>query len=89
MINDNFGSRINFDFFQDYDLLKNYALKVQELEREILRMKNLSKLKYSRVADVIDSDDDDFRSKNSLFPPNEYSSDFDSKVGGIPGEIKF
>lgn len=73
--------------FQDYDLLKTYLSKIQDLEGELFRLKNLSS-KGSRLVDCIDSDDDNFRPKGALFPcNNEYSSDYDSKAGDLSGKL--
>ncbi|KAH7524747.1 hypothetical protein FEM48_Zijuj06G0152200 [Ziziphus jujuba var. spinosa] len=70
---------------QDCDLLKTYVAKIHDLEGEVLRLKNLSS-KRSRVVDCLDSDDDDFRPKSTLFPcTSEYSSDYDLKAGDISG----
>lgn len=72
--------------FQDYDLLKGYVSKIQELEGELLCLKNLNNSKPKRILDCVESDDDGFHSKNILFPTiNEYSSDYDTKAGDIPG----
>jgi hypothetical protein len=74
--------------FQDFDLVKNYVSKIQELEGELLRMKNLNSSKRSQFVECVESDDDGFRSKNALFPcTNEFSSDYDMKVIDIPGSI--
>lgn len=72
---------------QNYDLLKNYVAKIQALEGELLQLKNLNNSKQ-RLTDCFDSDDEEFRSKNILFPcSNEYSSDYDCKGGDISDEI--
>ncbi|XWS23987.1 hypothetical protein CRYUN_Cryun28dG0062500 [Craigia yunnanensis] len=56
---------------QDFDLMKTYVLKIQELEGELIRLKSLNSSKRSRFSDCVDSDDDG-TSKNSLL-----SSEFD------------
>lgn len=74
--------------FQDYDLLKSYVSKIQELEGELLCLKNINNSKHKKFVDCVESDDDSFRPKNILFPSiNEYSSDYDTKAGDIPGKI--
>lgn len=74
---------------QDFGLVKNYVSKIQELEGELLRMKNLNSSKRSRFVDCVESDDDGFRSKNALFPcTNEFSSDYDMKAIDIPDETE-
>lgn len=66
-------------------MLKTYVSKIQELEGELLCLKNSQR---RRLVDCVESDDDGFRSKNILFPcNNEYSSDFDTKVGDVSGKI--
>ncbi|KAL2317622.1 hypothetical protein Fmac_031498 [Flemingia macrophylla] len=65
---------------QDYDLVKSYVSKIQEMEGELQRLKN-SNTKSRHFVDWVDSDDNGFQSKNALFPcGNEYSSDCDAKV---------
>ncbi|TQD89180.1 hypothetical protein C1H46_025263 [Malus baccata] len=57
---------------------------VQELEGELLCLKNSNNSKHKRFVECAESDDDSFRSKNILFPSiNEYSSDYDTKAGDI------
>ncbi|TXG52671.1 hypothetical protein EZV62_021840 [Acer yangbiense] len=71
------------------DLLKTYVSKIQELEGELLRVKNSHNLKRSRALDCVDTDDDGFQSKNVLFPClNEFSSECDTKAVDIPGDIE-
>ncbi|KAL5559975.1 hypothetical protein UlMin_036186 [Ulmus minor] len=72
---------------KDCDLLKNYVSKIHELERELLRLKSFNSSKR-QVLECFDLDDEEFRSKNVLFPcVNEYSSDYDSKTGDSSDEI--
>ncbi|XP_030933548.1 kinesin-like protein KIN-4C [Quercus lobata] len=72
---------------QDFDVLKNYASKIQELEGELLHLKNLNSSKRSRFVECADLDDDGLHSKNELFPcTNEFSSDYDIKAMNIPDE---
>ncbi|KAI9097958.1 hypothetical protein K1719_025729 [Acacia pycnantha] len=74
---------------QDYDLVKSYVSKIQELEGELLRLKSLNNKKSSRYADWVDEDDDGFRSKNALFAcGNGYSSDCDAKAVDILDDME-
>lgn len=71
--------------FQDFDLIKNYVTKIQDLEGELLRIKSS---KSSQFVDCIDLDDDRFCSKKALFPcTNEYPSDFDTKAVDLSGNL--
>ncbi|KAM1427671.1 hypothetical protein ACFX1T_019751 [Malus domestica] len=75
---------IDSNSVQDYDLLKGYVSKIQELEGELLCLKKSNNSKHKRLVECAESDDDSFRSKNILFPSiNEYSSDYDTKAGDI------
>lgn len=68
--------------------MKNYVLKIQELEGELLRMKNLNRSKHGQFVDCVDSDDDGFCSKNVLFPCNNgYPSDYETKAVDLSGKI--
>ncbi|XP_022768453.1 kinesin-like protein KIN-4C [Durio zibethinus] len=59
---------------QDFDLIKTYVLKIQDLEGQLIRLKSLNSLKRNQFSDCVDSDDDG-TSKNSLFSSgNDYSS---------------
>ncbi|XP_028802081.1 kinesin-like protein KIN-4C [Neltuma alba] len=74
---------------QDYDLVKSYVSKIQELEGELLRLKSLNNKKSSRYVDWVDGDDDGFRSKNAIFASgNEYSSDCDTKAVDILDDVE-
>ncbi|XP_061372067.1 kinesin-like protein KIN-4C [Gastrolobium bilobum] len=74
---------------QDYDLVRSYVSKIQELEGKILRLKASHAANSSRFVDCVDFDDDGYGSKNALFAPdNEFSSDCDSKAVDITGEIE-
>ncbi|GLT79917.1 hypothetical protein SLA2020_513850 [Shorea laevis] len=65
---------------QDFDLLKTYVVKNQELEGELLRLRSLYSSKRRRFSDFADSDDEGFHPKNTLFScVNELSSDCDTK----------
>ncbi|XP_027368410.1 kinesin-like protein KIN-4C [Abrus precatorius] len=63
---------------QDYDLVKSYVSKIQDLESELLRLRN-SNLKSSQSVDWVDSDDSGFQSKNGLFACGNEYSDSDAK----------
>lgn len=67
-------------------MLKNYVSKIQELEGELLQLKNSNNRKHGFIdcADL-DDDDDEFRSKNVLFPCSNEYSDYDCKIGAITG----
>ncbi|KAK7410465.1 hypothetical protein VNO78_01265 [Psophocarpus tetragonolobus] len=69
---------------QDYDLLKSYVSKIQDLEGELLRWKTSNATTSSLFDDCADSDDDGYESKHSLFARgNELSSDYGVKVVDI------
>ncbi|XP_039010221.1 kinesin-like protein KIN-4C isoform X2 [Hibiscus syriacus] len=62
---------------QDFDLMKTYLLKIQELEGELIRLKSLNSSKCRRISDSV-VEDEDGTSKNSLFSSgNDYLSSDD------------
>ncbi|KAF5739785.1 chromosome-associated kinesin KIF4 isoform X3 [Tripterygium wilfordii] len=64
---------------QDYDLVKAYVSKIQELEGELSLVKNHCNSKRSRYVNCVESDDSKLHSTNELFPClNELSSDCDT-----------
>ena len=68
--------------------MKSYVSKIQDLEGELLRLKNSNNTKSSRFVDWVDLDDNGFQSRNAIFAcGNEYSSDCDAKAEEIPGSI--
>ncbi|PRQ21211.1 putative plus-end-directed kinesin ATPase [Rosa chinensis] len=70
---------------QEYDMLKTYVSKIQELEGELLCLKNSQS---RRLVDCVEADGDGFHSNNILFPCNdEYSSDYDTKAGDVSDVI--
>ncbi|KAJ7006945.1 kinesin-like protein KIN-4C [Populus alba x Populus x berolinensis] len=74
---------------QDYDLVKKYVSKIQELEGELLHLKNMSNSKCIQFVDYINSDDERFGSKNALLQSlNEFSSNSDTKAADISDEVE-
>lgn len=68
--------------------MKKYVSKIQELEGELLHLKNLSNSKCIQFVDYINSDDERFGSKNALLQSlNEFSSNSDTKAADISGNI--
>lgn len=68
-------------------MVKSYVSKINDLEGELLHLKNLN-VKSSHFVDWVDSDDLGLQSKNGLFAGgNEYSSDCDVKPVDITGNI--
>ncbi|KAJ8773326.1 hypothetical protein K2173_028503 [Erythroxylum novogranatense] len=75
---------IDADPNQELDLVKSYVSKIQELEGQILRSRNLQD---SRLVNCVDSDDECFHSKNVLFPSiNEDKTNTDKKAIDISDE---
>ena len=78
-------------FFQDFDLVKMYVSKIQELEGELLCLQNLKSSKESRhreFADCLELDDDGPHSKNSYFTNfQELLSGSDTKDVDISGKL--
>jgi kinesin family protein 4/21/27 len=65
-----------------------YVSKIQELEGELLLLKNLSSSKRNQFVDYLDSDDERFRSKDALLQSlNELSSNSDTKAADISGNV--
>lgn len=65
-----------------------YVSKIQELEGELLHLKNLSTSKRNQFVDYLDSDDERFRSKDALLQSlNELSSNSDTKAADISGNV--
>uniref|UniRef100_A0A6N2MLA4 Kinesin motor domain-containing protein n=1 Tax=Salix viminalis TaxID=40686 RepID=A0A6N2MLA4_SALVM len=74
---------------QDYDLVKMYVSKIQELEGELLHFKNLSTSKGIQFGDYINSDDERFGSKNALLQSlHEFSSNSDTKAADMSDEVE-
>ncbi|KAK7372955.1 hypothetical protein VNO80_06346 [Phaseolus coccineus] len=73
---------------EDYDLVKSYVSKIQDLEGELQRLKN-SHAKSRHFDDWVDTDDSGFRSKNVLLAcGNEYSSDCEAKSVDITDDME-
>ncbi|KAK7282893.1 hypothetical protein RIF29_12000 [Crotalaria pallida] len=74
---------------QDYDLVKSYMSKIQELEGQLLRFKTSNSANSRRLVDCVDSDYDGYLSKNVLFScGNDFPSDYDAKAGEVPDEME-
>ncbi|PSR99819.1 Kinesin-like protein [Actinidia chinensis var. chinensis] len=77
---------------QDFDLVKTYVSKIQELEGELLRLQNLKsseESKHSEFADCLELDGDGLHSKKSYLTNfRELSSGSDTKDVNISGEAE-
>ncbi|KAG7606832.1 Kinesin-like protein KIN-4C [Arabidopsis thaliana] len=72
---------------EDVGLVNKYVSKIQELEGELLHIKNLKKTSNHQYSD--DSYDDGPRSNNVLFPSSNESSDCEDKVMDVTDELEF
>ncbi|CAK7347261.1 unnamed protein product [Dovyalis caffra] len=74
---------------QDCDLMKMYVSKIQELEGELLHLKNLSSSKHSQFVGYLDLDDERLTSKNALLQSlNDLSSSSDTKAADISDQVE-
>ncbi|KAL7262479.1 hypothetical protein ACSBR1_000785 [Camellia fascicularis] len=78
---------------QDFDLVKTYVSKIQELEGQLLHLQNLNSSKESKhsvfVVDCLELDDNGLHSKNSYSTSiHELSSGSDIKDVNINGEVE-
>ncbi|KAK7351230.1 hypothetical protein VNO77_10526 [Canavalia gladiata] len=74
---------------EDYDLLKSYVSKIQDLERELLRLRTSNATNSGGFVDCADSDDDVYGSKHALFTrDNEFSSDCDAKTADLSDDME-
>lgn len=65
---------------QEIDLVKSYVSKIQELERELVRLQNVNGVKQDGFHESFDSDDEVLPSKSSyLANLSEHSSESDAK----------
>ncbi|KAK8642710.1 hypothetical protein V6N13_012047 [Hibiscus sabdariffa] len=60
---------------QDFDLMKTYLLKIQELEGELICLKSMNRTKCGRFSDCVDSDDDGTSKKSLFSSESAYISD--------------
>ncbi|KAL7163333.1 hypothetical protein ACSBR2_039431 [Camellia fascicularis] len=78
---------------QDFDLVKTYVSKIQELEGQLLHLQNLNRSKESKhsvfVVDCLELDDNGLHSKNSYSTSiHELSSGSDIKDVNINSEVE-
>ncbi|XP_077216302.1 P-loop containing nucleoside triphosphate hydrolases superfamily protein [Tasmannia lanceolata] len=74
---------------QDFDLVKNYMLKIQELEGELQRMKNLSVSRHNGLSDSLDIEDDGVQSKAAYMPTlHDFPSVCDVEVEDVEKELE-
>lgn len=76
-----FSDIILHALFQEFNLVKSYVSKIQELENELLHLKSLNSSKHTNfVVDGTDFDDDGLHAKNAYFRSlHELSSTCDTK----------
>ncbi|KAK4387682.1 Kinesin-like protein KIN-4C [Sesamum angolense] len=67
---------------KDFDIVKSYITKIQDLESELIRMRNSNRLRRDNSDDYLDSEDDGSRSRNS------YIMDSDVKTVETDGVVE-
>ncbi|KAI3460070.1 hypothetical protein Pfo_016733 [Paulownia fortunei] len=67
---------------KDFDMVRSYITKIQELEAELIRIRNSSRLRHENSADFFDSEDDGTHSRNS------YLMDSDIKTVETDGVVE-
>ncbi|KAL7180929.1 hypothetical protein ACSBR1_039900 [Camellia fascicularis] len=85
--------KIDSNSDQDFDLVKTYVSKIQELEGQLLHLQNLNSSKESKhsvfVVDCLELDDNGLHSKNSYSTSiHELSSGSDIKDVNINGKVE-
>ncbi|KAL0308106.1 UNVERIFIED_CONTAM: Kinesin-like protein KIN-4C [Sesamum angustifolium] len=67
---------------KDFDIVKSYITKIQDLESELIRMRNSNRLRRDNSDDYLDSEDDGSHSKNL------YIMDSDVKTEETDGVVE-
>ncbi|XP_020547897.1 LOW QUALITY PROTEIN: kinesin-like protein KIN-4C [Sesamum indicum] len=67
---------------KDFDIVKSYITKIQELESELMRIRNLNRLRRESSDDYLDSEDDGSHSRNL------YIMDSDVKIVETDGVVE-
>ncbi|KAL0392205.1 UNVERIFIED_CONTAM: Kinesin-like protein KIN-4C [Sesamum radiatum] len=67
---------------KDFDIVKSYITKIQDLESELIRMRNTNRLRRDNSDDYLDSEDDGSHSRNS------YIMDSDVKTVETDGVVE-
>ncbi|XP_071925031.1 kinesin-like protein KIN-4C isoform X1 [Coffea arabica] len=68
-------NEIDSDSNQDFDLLKGYVSKIQELEGELLRLQSANHLRQNDFVDYVSLDDSGLHSKDNCFAESETKAD--------------
>ncbi|XP_057975126.1 kinesin-like protein KIN-4C [Malania oleifera] len=74
---------------QDFDFMRSYVAKIQELEGELLRLQNVNISKPSGFDDFLDLDDDGPHLKNvHMTSPQDFPYVYDTKPGDLSGDME-
>ncbi|XP_043711239.1 kinesin-like protein KIN-4C [Telopea speciosissima] len=71
---------------QEFDLVKTYVSKIQELEGELMRLQSLNNSNRNRFIDSLDLEDDGLRSKSPYL--DDLPSVCDGKATNVSGEME-
>ncbi|KAL3634051.1 hypothetical protein CASFOL_021105 [Castilleja foliolosa] len=74
---------------KDFDMMKSYITKIQELDSELIRLRNSSRLRHDTSVDYLDSEDDGTHLGNSyLIDPNLKAIEADGMVEVVEKELE-
>ncbi|KAK6130752.1 hypothetical protein DH2020_035510 [Rehmannia glutinosa] len=74
---------------KDFDMVKSYITKIQELESELIRIRNSSRLRHENSVDYLDSEDDGNHSKNLyLMDPDLNTIETEGVVEDVEKELE-
>ncbi|GFP89555.1 chromosome-associated kinesin kif4 [Phtheirospermum japonicum] len=74
---------------KDFDMMKSYITKIQELDSELIRLRNSSRLRHDNSVDYLDSEDDGTHSGNSyLIDPDLKAIEADGMVEVVEKELE-
>ncbi|KAK6116090.1 hypothetical protein DH2020_008359 [Rehmannia glutinosa] len=74
---------------KDFDMVKSYITKIQELESELIRIRNSSRLRHENSVDYLDSEDDGNHSKNLyLMDPDLNTLETEGVVEDVEKELE-
>ncbi|XP_051118391.1 kinesin-like protein KIN-4C [Andrographis paniculata] len=73
---------------KDYDIVKSYVSKIQELESELMRIRNLSRLKHETSGDYFDSEDEAHSRNSYLIDSDVQTIESDDVVEDVEKELE-
>ncbi|CAA0809109.1 P-loop containing nucleoside triphosphate hydrolases superfamily protein [Striga hermonthica] len=81
-------NEIDINSNKDFDMVKSYIMKIQDLESELIKVRSLNQSRRDDFADYLDSEDDGNHSGNSYIVDADMRTEKDGMVEVVEKELE-